>query len=281
MHLPLSILFRSTAFSAAFGCLLVGPLAAQTVSADPVEAAFYACNGQPVTVEDRLAALIAAGWGIAGSSPALDALFAQIYASGVKGFFITGEPSLKKAALSGQAVNPISALIGTVNGETAVATLQSGPITQLPQIVQFAADAAASGYLYLSAPNDSALLRMVLFAPENLSSGYSVHCDLYLQVPLTDAYIDSHMPAEVSPASLSRDHKTFDYTFYQVTYSTMAGYTGKVIYVDATQLASLKSHPAGAKGSAKPPSKLASIVKFESRNVLLIDTTSRPHEVTP
>lgn len=246
----------------------LGLCAAGARADDAVKAAFEACNGQPDTLEQRLQALSLAGWTLADDSPELRALYGEIAATGIPFVFTNGHgPETFATTRSG----PFSGLTYRKADKVEQMPLPAGPIADLPTLLRTMAQDNAHGFFQMVAPGALGLLHLSAWPPSQRGGGYLVTCDLFLGAALTRDKVDALMPAEVSPKSLSRDHKTYGLKVYTVSYSTMAGYAGNVTYTDTTDLAPLKAW--AARSGDLPP--LSSVLTFESRNVLLSNTLSQ------
>ncbi len=243
-----------------------GSVSAQTVADESLGAAFYACAGQPVSIEKRLDAMNAANWVIADDVPAVRDLFALTFASGVQHHWVQYETKFKESALAGRSESiPVSWLAPTVPKDGPVGLITAGQPVNVEAVVKFADEGHALGALYFSIGAPSALLRMTLYPVEGLAQGYLLICDLYLAQPITEALIETLLPADVKPADLRKERISLNHVTYHISYNTTSGYAGKLAYVDATSLDQLAAYRArfGSK------TLLSTILTFESRNVRL------------
>jgi hypothetical protein len=262
---PWKIAIRA-AVAAFAACAPSFPVSAESDGRGPVEAAFYACAGQPVSIKTRLEALNAANWVIAGDSPAVSNLFALAFASRFKYFWVPGEGRQREAALAGENGPPlVSRVEPTGSQDEKGAKLIGGEPANVDGIVRYAKKFRAQAVLYYASADETAVLRMLLLPTGTLKTDYFVNCDLYLSAPLTDAEIESYLPANLKSADLRKERKRLEYEALLISYSTTSGYMGKLTYVDADDLAKLKAHLSRF-GSA---AVLSAIIGFESRNIPL------------
>lgn len=261
------ILATATALVASLG--FYHPAFAGQPSNDPVQAAFYACAGQPVSVESRLQALTHANWMIAADTAPANDLFELAFVSGDGRVFVPGETAAQNAALSGAPARPLVSRVAAGNGQKAApARVPGGSLADVKAIVEYLSRTGGVATLYYITADASSAMRLLIYPKSSASSGYFLHCDLYLSAPLTAAEIVSFLPQNLLQGDLRKETKRLQtYEKQLITYSTTAGYVGDLGYIDATKLAPLTAHMArfGRKNV------LASIVAFESRNLLLTD----------
>jgi hypothetical protein len=230
----------------------------------PLQAAFHACAGQPVSIQDRLEALNAANWTIADDTAAAGDLFALAFVAGRSGPFVRGEGNAHDAALAGGIARPLVSRVEP-GDEAPTGIVPGGRPANPGAIVAYIREHSGAAVLYYMAPDESAALKIFIFKQSATRSGYFISCTLHSSVPITRADVEDLLPDELGPADLRTALRRANGEEHVITYATTSGYSGKLTYIDASGVSTLETYRSRFNTAAS----LATVVAFEAENLLL------------